>query len=257
MNPKPENVTAQAGDVPQKPLILVVDNNPINQFRTCMFLQRLDYHVFPVNTAENALIILGLAKPRIILSEITLPQMNGLDMIRKIRQDPDIRDTPVLIYTVFRDQAHRQSSLDAGAVGFISVPADPNELYAAVQKATESTPRSFVRLKTSIEVIVGQEGIPGLAVRKERITALSENGMYVSTPAPLPFGTIIPFTIYLNGASVPGIAVQGKVQYSQQGGGTVKNPGMGVTFSQISSGDKELLRNYIKAKMTEGIAVSI
>ena len=242
----------------KKPLVLVVNADCAGQFRTSIILQRLDYHVFSVKSAEDAQLIMELTLPRLIVTEVNLPRLNGIDFLRKVKKDPRTREIPVLVYTALKDQAYRQACMEAGCAGYISQPADPNILYEAVQKATEATPRHFVRLTTSLEVIIGTEGIPGHSVRKEKITALSENGMYVNTTKPLPYGTVLPFTIFLQSHSGRSIGVEGKVLYSHDGSsGDVKQPGMGVKFTIIHQSDKDVIKAYIKAKLMEGIAVNI
>ena len=95
-------------------------------------------------------------------------------------------------------------------------------------------------------------------VRKEKITALSVNGMYVNTMKPLPFGTVFPFTIFLRNTADGGIYVEGKILYSHDGRrGGVKQPGMGVRFTLIRPEDRYLIQSYIREKLMEGIAIAI
>jgi len=242
----------------QKAFVLVVDADSVQQLKTSLFLQRLDYHAFSVKTAEDALTILGYTLPQLVITDVTLPQMSGFDLLTKIKENKRTREIPVLMYTALQDPAYRQVSMQAGCAGYLVRPIEPNQLYAEIQKATESFPRQFVRLNTLLEVIVGAEGIPGFAVRKEKVTALSENGMYVSTPVPLPFGTVFPFTLFLKAEQDKGVNVEGKVLYSHDGKtGDVKQSGMGVKFTLIRPEDSGLIKTYIKEKLTEGIAVAI
>jgi len=253
-----ENVSKRVGEQ-KRPFILVVDGETSRQFITSMLLQRLGYHVFTVTTAEDALMILDLTVPSLLVTEINLPQMSGLELMRRLRTVPRTGELPVLIYTTVKDPAQRAACVQAGCAGYLVQPAEPNQLYEAVQKATEPTPRHFIRLATSLDVLVGADGIPGFVVRREKVSALSENGMYVNTSDPLPYGTVLPFTIFISGEHKRGgIKVDGKVLYSHQGGdGAVKLPGMGVKFVQIKHEDKELIKAYIRDKVLEGLAVSI
>jgi CheY-like chemotaxis protein/Tfp pilus assembly protein PilZ len=239
----------------EKRIVLVVDGDCTKQFFTCVFLQRLNYHVFPVKTAEDALLIMELTIPLLIMTEITLPQMNGIELLKSVKQDPRTRGIPVLIYTSLKAPSYRQACEQAGCAGYLIQPADHNQLFEAVQKATEPTPRSFVRLNTSLDVIVEGAPLPGGGERKEQVTAISEHGMYVSAQNPLPYGTTSPFTLYLDRSLAWGIRVEGKVIYSVPAGDPRKNAGMGVKFTQIRPEDRESIRGFIRKKLLDGIAV--
>jgi CheY-like chemotaxis protein len=242
----------------KKLFVLLVDGNIVSQLTTSVILQRLDYHVFSVKTAEEALTVISMASPQIVLTDIALPQMGGIELLRRLKQEPRTRDIPVIFYTKQQDPALHQACAKEGCTAYLTYPADPDQLYEAIQQATEPTPRHFVRLHTSLEIIVGKEGIPGHRVRKERVNALSANGMFVNTEKLLPFGTVLPFTLFLENAPAGGIHVEGKVLYSHDGRGSgAKQPGMGVTFTRVRPEDRDLIQTYICEKLTEGIAVII
>jgi CheY-like chemotaxis protein len=242
----------------EKLLVLAVDGNIVSQLTTSVILQRLDYHVFSVKTAEEALTVISIASPHIVLAEIALPQMSGIDLLRRLKQEPRTREIPVIFYTKQQDPALRQTCSTEGCTAYLTYPADPDQLYEAIQQATETTPRHFVRLNTFLEIIVGKEGIPGHRVGKEHVSALSANGMFINMEKPLPFGTVLPFTLFIDDAPAGGIHIEGKVLYShdERGGGT-KQPGIGVTFTRLRPEDRALIQKFIAKKLTEGIAVII
>jgi CheY-like chemotaxis protein/Tfp pilus assembly protein PilZ len=237
----------------KKQIVLVVDGRVTKQFYTSIFLQRLDYHVIGAKTAEDALQILALTVPRLIITEAKLPEMSGLDLLKRIRQDRRTRMVPVLIYTAQTDPAYQEACLKAGCSGYLTYPADLNQLYAAIQKATEATPRHFVRLTTGLDVVVGGGQMTG-AVRTEKITAVSEHGVYVSTDDPLAYGTSVMLTFFLPNAPGRSIRVEGTVLYCHRRGESRKEPGMGLKFRQIGPEEQELITGFITEKMTEGVA---
>jgi CheY-like chemotaxis protein len=241
-------------------LIIVVDGNTVSRFTTSIILQRLDYDVFSVKSAEEAIAVIAIAPPRLVLAEIALPEMNGIDLVKKLRQEKPTKDIPIIIYTKMQDAAYRNACEQAGCSRYLLYPAEPNKLYEAIQEVTEATPRHFVRLHAFLEVAVGAESIPGHVVTRERISALSINGMYVNMLKPLPYGTVMPFSIFLRGANERSIDVDGKVLYSSSYDSTtsnVKQPGMGIKFARITPQDQELIASYIQEKLMAGIAVSI
>jgi CheY-like chemotaxis protein len=237
----------------EKQIVLVVDADLTRQFYTTVLLERLHYQVFPVKTAEEALMITELTAPLLIITEITLPRMSGIDLLKSVKQDPRTRDVPVLVYTALRDRAYRDECRLAGCAEYLTDPADHNQLYEAVQNATETTPRHYVRLDTSDAFVEG--AAPGGGEKRERVTAISEHGMYVRTTDPLPSGSVVPFTLYLDRALAWGIRVGGQVLHSQTGEGlSGKLPGMSVKFVQIRHEDRESIRDFIRENLLSGIA---
>ncbi len=239
-------------------IILVVGGDCSKQFFTCVLLQRLKYHVFPVKSAEEALMIIKLTIPFLIITDIALPQMNGIELLQGIKQNPYTKGVPVLIYTSSDSPLYRQSCEQAGCAAYITHPADHNQLYEAVQKATEPrsrTPRRFVRLTTSLDVIVEGAVLAEGGEKKEKVTAISEHGMFVSSQNPLPQGFTSSFTLFLDRSLAWGIRLEGKVVYSVSGCDQGKTVGMGVKFTQIRPEDRESIRHFIAKKLMEGISI--
>lgn len=233
----------------RKKIVLIVDADVVNQFYTSALLQRLNYQVFPVKTAEDALLIMELTVPFLIITEVTLPKMSGIDLLKHIKQDSRTRDVPVLIYTAVKASSSRDACLQAKCSGYLIHPADENQLFDAVQKATEITPRRYVRLATSLDVIYTT---PTGKMQGAMVTAISEHGMFISTLNPLPKGTMAQFTVYLSKLSGSVVNVQGQVIYSLAGE-SAKSPGMGVKFQQVGPDVSESLRAFVKDILAQGI----
>lgn len=245
------------GDERRKKHVLVVDGNIASQFLTNLILQRLEYYSFPVKTGEDALALAATAfgRPDVVLTEITLPYMNGIELLKKLKQDPRSAAIPVVVYTALQDPAHRQACEHAGCSGYLVQPVHDNQLYEAIQLATEETPRRFVRLSTVLDVTIGA---PGNEPRKGKVTALSENGIYVNMVDPLPQETLHPLTLFLHNGPGGAITAKGKVLYCHDGkSGRVRQSGMGVKFTQIAAGDCEKIKAFIRKKLREGVAVAI
>jgi CheY-like chemotaxis protein len=234
--------------------ILVVDNKPMRQFYTSIFLQRLKYHVVSTKTAEDALAFLALSFPLAIIANIDLPQMNGAELLENVKQNDRTRDIPFLIYTSNKDLQAKQRCEEAGCAAYLSHAAPLDELYVALQKATEKKPRRFVRLTTYLDVIVG-DSLPHGKGSHDSITAISEKGMFVNTNSPLAYGSVHPFTFFLPTAPGWVFRIEGEVLYSHTGSDGRKHPGIGVKFLKIGKPEQELIRDFIKATLLEGIAI--
>jgi CheY-like chemotaxis protein len=234
-------------------IILVVDGRPLRLFYTSIFLQRAKYQVVMAKTAEDALLYLGLTVPRVVISNIDLPDRGGLELLKQVRQDHRTRNVPFIIYTSNRDPEMRKACEAAGCAAFLSHPTSLDALYAEVRKATQAKPRKFVRLATPMEVVVGDNRAPG-ASRDDLIVAISEHGMFVSTDILLEVGTILPFTFYLPNAPGWFFRIEGQVLYVHAAADKRKLSGMAVKFLKMKDQERELLKDFIKQELMEGIA---
>jgi CheY-like chemotaxis protein len=233
-------------------LILVVDGDVADSFYTSILLQRLEYDIYSAKSAEDALAIMDIAAPSLILTEIALPQLNGIELLKKIKRDPRTGSIPVIIHTRGKNPEYEESCRSAGCAKYLIKPVDPNTLYAAVQSATQPAPRRVIRFKTRLGLIVEDETTSEWAVDAECITYLSESGIFISTADPQPPGTVLPIVFSLKNIK---IRVEGIVLYSL----TKRNRpfgeyGMGLKFLHISEADKKLIRTFIMEQLTKNIA---
>jgi len=211
------------------------------------------YHVIMAKTAEDAQLFLGLTVPRAVIADHDLSGMSGLELLKRMRQDHRTRNVPYIVYTANRDPKVRQACEAAGCNAYLIHPTSLETLYAAVQKATQAKPRNFVRLTTSIDVVVGDDRTAG-AERQDVIIAISEKGMFVNTSKQLESGTILPFTFHLPNAPGWFFRIEGQVLYAHAVADKRKLPGMAVKFLKMSDHERVLLQDFIKQKLMEGIA---
>ncbi|HUK99676.1 MAG TPA: response regulator, partial [Nitrospirota bacterium] len=128
-------------------VLFIVDGDTSYLYYTGMLLQRLNYNIYTTRMAEEALEIIKFAVPMLVLTEISLQGMDGIELLRQIKQDPRTKSVPVIVYTASTEQSLKYICQDAGCDAFLRKPFDPDELYAAVQGATEDKPRRYVRLQ--------------------------------------------------------------------------------------------------------------
>jgi CheY-like chemotaxis protein len=233
----------------KKSYALLVDSFVRDLFATGLILQRLDYEVYIANSGEDALKIIDVALPELVITELSLQNMSGLELLIHLRHTPATKGIPVIIHTAVEDKKKEEHCRASGCAAYLRKPADLDALFTAIQQATKETPRQFVRLRTLLPVRVG--GSTSSSV--ECVSELSENGVFVRTLNPRPVNTTVPMNLIIHSIPVKVKAlVVRSVTMSQ---GEFTEPGMGLKFVEISQTDRELLRNYIKGQIMKDITI--
>ncbi len=114
--------------------ILVVDDAPVNLKLTDILLRKEGYKVHTVPDAEEALRLLGKFHPNVVLVDIQLPGMNGLELTRRIKQDPRTSDMIVIALTACAMRDDQEKALAAGCDGYITKPIDTHSLGPRIRE---------------------------------------------------------------------------------------------------------------------------
>ena len=114
--------------------IAVVEDNPDNRLLVRVILESL-YEVVEYETGVAALDGLPKEKPDMILLDISLPEMDGTEVLRRIRADARLRTLPVIALTAHAMSGDREKYLAAGFNDYVTKPiVDENVLLEAIQK---------------------------------------------------------------------------------------------------------------------------
>lgn len=103
-------------------MVLVVEDNELNMKLLNQLLTIGKYQVIKAMSAEEGLAAARDKRPDIILMDIQLPGMNGLDATRLIKADPAMCTIPVIAITSFAMPGDEQKAYDAGCTGYITKP---------------------------------------------------------------------------------------------------------------------------------------
>jgi DNA-binding response OmpR family regulator len=228
--------------------ILVVTANADDLFNISMLLQRFTYQVCTAQTARQALDIIAVAPPALVITDLVLPDMSGLEMLRNVKGD--VRTLPILLLLPGDDaQVEKRMVEIGGSVPCLKKPIHIEELYRAVQTVIEATPRAHLRIPTTLPVSVNKLLLD--TSRGEYIMNLSENGMFVRMLNPLRRHDTVSLEMNINGSPVN---VEALVVVSRRSGeGPFRDPGMAVKFIDITPEDREVIRKFIHDEVTRGI----
>jgi CheY-like chemotaxis protein len=113
-------------------LVLIVDDNPQNLKLARVVLVGEGYDVKTAIDAEDALRMLESCTPRLILMDLQLPRMDGLELTRRLKADPDRREIIIIALTAYAMKGDDEKAFAAGCDGYVTKPIDIDALPRVV-----------------------------------------------------------------------------------------------------------------------------
>lgn len=113
-------------------LIMVVDDNPVNLKLAQVLLTRKGFTVCTATDAYEAMDMLKIVHPDLILMDIQLPGMDGLTLTRQLKADATTRDIHIVALTAYAMLGDEQKARDAGCDGYIPKPIDTRLFVSTV-----------------------------------------------------------------------------------------------------------------------------
>ncbi|WP_437648431.1 ATP-binding protein [Sorangium sp. So ce362] len=124
--------------------VLVAEDNP----DMASYLEGIlsaEHEVVLATNGREALESIRTTRPDVIVSDVMMPEMDGFELVRRLKRDPELRDIPVLLLTARASRAEAVGGLEVGADEYMSKPFDPLELRARV-RAAERLHRAYLEL---------------------------------------------------------------------------------------------------------------
>ena len=122
-------------------VVLVIDDNPVNLRLTSLVLASEGFEVATARDAEDALAVIGVRRPRLVLTDLQLPGMDGLALTRRLKADPETRGIVVVALTAFAMMGDEARALEAGCDGYLTKPIDTRTLGPVVARLLTSGAR--------------------------------------------------------------------------------------------------------------------
>lgn len=114
--------------------VLIVDDSRTVRMMLRTTLESAGHHVTEAYDGVNAIATLQNVKPDLIITDVNMPEMDGITLVRELRNRPDLPRIPILILTTVTDQEMKEKGRQAGATGWMCKPFQPDQLTAVVQK---------------------------------------------------------------------------------------------------------------------------
>jgi len=115
--------------------VLIVEDNPAHLKLATLLMDRFGYAVLGATDAAEGLLLAREKHPDLILMDIQLPGMDGMEATRELKRDAATKDIPVIAVTSYLAEYSEHEARAAGCAGFIAKPYHHAELRAAVEAA--------------------------------------------------------------------------------------------------------------------------
>jgi CheY-like chemotaxis protein len=112
--------------------VLIVDDIPVNIILLKTMLARINVQILTAVDGGQALETVRKLKPELVLLDIQMPVMNGLDVLKEMKNSPELKDIPVIMVSAYTSPEDIEQSMSLGASGFIKKPVIMDILLSSV-----------------------------------------------------------------------------------------------------------------------------
>jgi len=114
--------------------ILVVEDNEINMYLSCRILKSSGYEVIEARSGEEGVELTIKEKPDLIIMDIQLPGIDGLETTKRIRESEADDEIPIIALTSYAMAGDKKKALKAGCTGYVEKPINPDTLLGEIKK---------------------------------------------------------------------------------------------------------------------------
>lgn len=227
----------------RRPIAVLVDDSKPFLMYLSILLTRMNLEVLPVSNARDALEISRVTRPHLITMDMMMPDMDGLEALRAIRDDEELADLPVIMISSYQDKHRQWEALSLGCIDVLDKPVDLRRLHKAIQRCDlyAGGRRRYLRAPFEATVALYHQGrrhdVPSLTLSERgiflRMHEMMPKGAHVDVDLPLPSGELL--------------RVGGSVIYSKQqnGGDAVISPGMAIKFDRMTQKNGQVLSGLV------------
>jgi CheY-like chemotaxis protein len=113
---------------------LIVDDEKLILISTRIVLESVGYEIVTAASGEEALVTARDTQPGLILLDIMMPGIDGWETLSRLKEDPELKEIPVIIFTAREHSRGRQLAREMGAVDYFQKPFEPDELIDIVEE---------------------------------------------------------------------------------------------------------------------------
>ena len=134
LSPSEQLRPSTQSDQLSSPLVLLAEDSEANIISISTYLHAKEYRLVVAKNGEEAIALAKSQRPNLILMDIQMPRLDGLEAIRQIRLDPNLVHIPIVALTALAMSGDRKRCLEAGANEYLSKPVKLKELSLAIEK---------------------------------------------------------------------------------------------------------------------------
>jgi len=225
--------------------ILLVDDMKNFLDLEVSFLRRADCEIFTASTGLEAIKIAKAEKPDIIMLDLIMPEMGGIECTRILKSDQETKNIPIVIVT---STDKKEESFKAGADDFMQKPIDERAFLDAIKKFVPIKEREEERVPIGLEVAYKYMGMDKEAFSRD----ISKKGIFLITDRTIPVGTKLDLKIKLpTKEGLKTLELKGEVvrEEKEESEGRVIT-GIGVAFEPLDQAAQQLLDKLIDERIS-------
>lgn len=115
--------------------VLVVDDEHFSRRLACLLLERAGFRVLTAANGEDAILLAKVQRPDLILLDLVMPKMGGHEALRRLKDDPDLHHTPVIVVTAKAAEQDIAASFRLGAAFHLEKPYETMDLLTKIHAA--------------------------------------------------------------------------------------------------------------------------
>ena len=208
------------------------------------FLQREAVEIIVARDGREAYEMINLHRPDLALLDLYMPEMNGDECCRLLKDNPELCHIPIIMVTTAGKENEQAQCREAGCDDILLKPIHRRVFVEAVQKYLKMEERVEQRSPVRMQVIYGnKELFTGFSVN------LSTGGLFLETDSPLPADESLSLEFHAPNQSQP-ICCRGSVAWVNAPGSPCCSnlpPGMGIKFVDLDLGQMHQIRELLKA----------
>jgi DNA-binding NtrC family response regulator len=167
----------------EAPCILIVDDDPGQRSLLNSFLRSQGFETTLADSGERALEMLRAGKFAMMISDVRMPGLTGLETLRRVREQPRLAGLPVLLVTAFTDIRDAVAAMRDGAVNYLPKPIDLDELLNSVRQAlgiSKSAALRYNKEKQLPDYVIARSPLMQAVFRDASLIAPSETRVLIT-----------------------------------------------------------------------------
>jgi CheY-like chemotaxis protein/Tfp pilus assembly protein PilZ len=208
--------------------ILIVDDVKMSIEMGKAFLENTGCELISASNGREGLETAKKERPDLVMTDLHMPEMDGAELCRAIKDDPAMKDLPVIILTSDSNPENLESCHNASCDGILKKPFQKGDIIESVRKYIKILCREHKRAEVGFDVFYNFEEENSSAL----VTDISNGGMFVRTDSPLSIDAETEFSLVIGDSPEP-FNVDGKVVRTvrpDRSDSYDEQPGMGIQF---------------------------